>query len=86
MIQVWPDGSAYVEAIQNTTNLGDQELRSGTFETRANGLPKPYSGGFTTTFHYVTASGAFAVRCFTRGNDDLERRYRAITEFLHIHR
>ncbi len=83
MIQVWPDGSAYVEAIQNTTNLGDQELRSGTFETRANGLPKPYSGGFTTTFHYVTASGAFAVRCFTRGNDDLERRYRAITEFLH---
>jgi hypothetical protein len=80
----WPDGNAYVEAVQNTNNLGDAELRAGKFEQRANGLPKPYSGGFTTTFHFTTLSGGYAVRCFTRGSDDLERRYHAITEFLRL--
>jgi hypothetical protein len=80
----WPDGASYVEAIQNADNLGDLELRAGSYERRKNGLPKPYSGGFTTTFQVVTANGGFAVRCFTRGNDDLERRYRAITDFLRL--
>src|ERR1700732_1914770 len=82
--QRWPDGHSYVEAVQNANNLDDAELRGGQYERRSNGLPKPYSGGFTTTFHYSCASGDYALRCFTRGNDDLERRYHAITEFLRL--
>ena len=80
--QRWPDGTAYVEAVQTASNLGDAELSAGTVERRSNGLPKPYSGGFTTTFHVSTPGGGYAARCFTRGNDDLERRYHAIGEFL----
>jgi|GEM_PF-1778895 len=78
----WPDGSAYVEAVQNSANIGDIDIQHGSYERRQNGLPKPYSGGFTTTFHFTTPSRDYAVRCFTRGNDDLERRYQGITEFL----
>lgn len=82
--QRFPDGNAYVEAIQNTDNLKDADLLTGSYERRANGLPKPYSGGFTTTFNFKTPSGHYAVRCFTRGSTDLERRYHAITEFLRL--
>jgi hypothetical protein len=78
----WPEPNAYVEAVQNPSNLGDPELRAGQIEMKKNGLPRPYSGGFTTTFHVTAATRGFALRCFTRGNDDLEPRYTAITEFL----
>jgi hypothetical protein len=78
----WPDARDYCEAIVNPNSLSDLELRSGTLECNPGGLPKAYTGTFTTTFHFQTVSGGVAFRCYTRGYDDLERRYAAITELL----
>jgi hypothetical protein len=80
--QMWPDARDYCEAIVDPNLLGDFDLRSGTLECNPGGLPKTYTGTFTTTFHFQTVSGGVAFRCYTRGYDDLERRYSAITELL----
>lgn len=80
--QAWPGSRDYCEAIVDPNLLGDFELRSGTLECKPGGLPKAYTGAFTTTFHFQTVSGGKAFRCYRRGYDDLERRYSAIAELL----
>jgi hypothetical protein len=80
--QVWPSARDYREAIVDPNLVGDFELRGGTLECNPGGQPKTYTGTFTTTFHFQTVSGGVALRCYTRGHDDLERRYSAITELL----
>jgi hypothetical protein len=80
--QVWPSARDYCEAIVDPNLLGDFELRSSTLECNPGGLPKAYTGAFTTTFHFQTVSGGAAFRCYTRGHEDLERRYSAIAELL----
>src|SRR5712692_1498856 len=78
-----PRGDEYLNAVQNPrTAFGDSELKDCTPEVDQFGLPKPYSGGFTATFHLRNQSRDWAVRCFTRAISDLQQRYAAIDRFL----
>jgi serine/threonine protein kinase len=78
-----PRGDEYLNAVQNPrTAFGDSELKDCTPEVDQFGLPKPYSGGFTATFHLHNQSRDWAVRCFTRAISDLQQRYAAIDHFL----
>ena len=46
-----PRGDEYNQAVQNPrVNFSDTELKLCHVETNPLGLPKPYSGGFTTTY------------------------------------
>lgn len=80
----FPTGDAYMAAVQHPrTAFTDLDLRRSTVETTPLGLPKPYSGGFATTFRFNSASGGadrqWAVRCFKQDIHDLPRRYAAIS-------
>ena len=78
-----PRGDEYLAAVQNpSTAFSDPELKVSIPEPDQFGIPKPYSGGFTTTFHLQNHSQHWAVRCFTRAIPDLQRRYEAIGRFL----
>lgn len=78
-----PRGDEYLAAVQNPrTAFSDVELKICNAETDQFGIPKPYSGGFTTTFHLQNHSQHWAARCFTRAIPDLQRRYEAIGRFL----
>lgn len=78
-----PRGDEYLDAVQNPgTAFADAALRNCRLETDRFGIPRPYSGGFTTAFHLVNCSREWAVRCFTRAVADLQERYAAIDGFL----
>lgn len=78
-----PRGDEYNQAVQNPrVCFSDNILQSCHVETNPLGLPKPYSGGFTTTYRLLNSSHSWAVRCFTREISDLQRRYHAIGNFL----
>lgn len=79
----FPRGDEYVAAIQNPHIVfSDSELKSSKVELNNWQLPKPYSGGFTTTFRLMNHSKEWAVRCFTKAVPDLQTRYDAISNFL----
>ncbi len=80
--QMWPTAREYAKAVGDPYALGDFELRTGTLESLPGGRPKAYGGTFTATFRFEIVSGGAALRCYTRGNDDLERRYTAIADLL----
>lgn len=78
-----PRGDEYNQAIQSPgISFSDTILQSCQVETTPLGLPKPYSGGFTTTYKLVNSHTSWAVRCFTREISDLQRRYQSIGKFL----
>lgn len=78
-----PRGDEYILAVQNPrTAFSDGELKDCTPEVDQFGIPKPYSGGFTATFHLLSHSSEWAVRCFARAISDLQQRYAAIDRFL----
>jgi len=78
-----PRGDEYLTAVQNpSTAFADPDLKGCRPELDQFGIPKPYSGGFTTTFHLQNGSGDWAVRCFTKAIADLPIRYEAIGRFL----
>jgi hypothetical protein len=80
---ILPRGDEYIAAVQNPrTAFNDADLRDCTPESDQFGIPKPYSGGFTATFHLAHQSREWAVRCFTRAISDLQERYAAIDHFL----
>jgi len=82
-INNWPRGDEYQIAVQQPTIVfSDPDLKKCSVETDLLGLPKPYSGGFTTTYHLHNNSQHFAVRCFIRDIPDLQTRYSAIGNFL----
>lgn len=81
-----PRGDEYLAAVQNPrTAFSDAELKACNPEKDRFGIPKPYSGGFTTTFHLQNHSQHWAARCFTRAIPELQRRYEAIGRFLQNH-
>lgn len=78
-----PRGDEYNQAIQSPRiSFSDTILQSCQVETTPLGLPKPYSGGFTTTYKLVNSHSSWAVRCFTREISDLQKRYQSIGNFL----
>lgn len=78
-----PRGDEYNQAIQSPRiSFSDTNLQSCQVETTPLGLPKPYSGGFTTTYKLVNSHSSWAVRCFTREISDLQKRYQSIGNFL----
>ncbi|WPV67792.1 hypothetical protein [Chitinophaga sp. LS1] len=78
-----PRGDEYNVAIQNPRiAFTDTDLKNGSVETTPLGLPKPYSGGSTITYKLSNHQGAWAVRCFHRDMQDLQRRYQSIGNFL----
>lgn len=78
-----PRGDEYNQAVQTPSiSFADNELKSCQVETTPLGLPKPYSGGFTTTYKLRGSNRNWAVRCFTREIKDLQRRYQSISNFL----
>jgi len=78
-----PQSNQYYFAVQTPKiAFADAELQRCSIELTNQGLPKPYSGGFTTTYHLSDASRSWAVRCFTREIRDLQKRYEAIGRFL----
>ena len=78
-----PRGDEYNQAVQNPRiSFSDVELKACHVETTPLGLPKPYSGGFTTTYKLKGTSQNWAVRCFTKEIQDLEQRYRSISNFF----
>ena len=82
-----PRGDEYNQAIQNPrVNFSDSDLKLCQVETNPLGLPKPYSGGFTTTYRLEHNSSSYAVRCFTREISDLQKRYQAIGSFYTLNR
>lgn len=80
-VYAWPPASAYSEALAAQAAHDGSDPR-GTLEGLPGGLPKAYTGTFSTTFHFEAAIGDVALRCFTRGEDNLERRYTEIAELL----
>lgn len=78
-----PRGDEYNQAIQNPKiAFTDAELKSSLVETTPLGLPKPYSGGFTITYKLIHNQSGWAVRCFHRDIQDLQKRYQAVGNFL----
>jgi hypothetical protein len=78
-----PRGSDYNQAIQAPNiSFTDAELKVSRPEVDNWGLPKPYSGGFTTTYKLQNNGHDWAVRCFTREIQDLKVRYETINKFF----
>jgi hypothetical protein len=79
----WPLSQEYNEAIQTpATSLSDPELRRGQAATNALGLPVACSGTFADVYQVRSASGAWAVKCFTREVPGLRERYVGISAHL----
>ena len=80
---ILPRGDEYNVAVQNPRiAFVDTDLKNSSVETTPLGLPKPYSGGFTITYKLSNHQSAWAVRCFHRDIQDLQKRYQSIGNFL----
>src|SRR5262245_28752049 len=82
----WPLSQDYNEAIQNpTTAFADADLKRGTVECNAMGLPLPRSGNFADVYRVTTPDGkSWAVKCFTRKVEGLQQRYARIHDHLKL--
>jgi len=77
----WPDSSEYTIAVQNPqVCFRDPDLAQACVErTRLTGMPKVWSGNFAQVYQLRNGSQRWAVKCFTRGGSDLQRRYLCIS-------
>ena len=79
----WPTAPDYNESIQSPhLNFNDPELKGGSVETTALGLPRPFSGGFASVYKVSCGHREWAVRCFLREFIDQQQRYEAISKHL----
>jgi hypothetical protein len=78
-----PSGTDYHQAVQvPQISFSDPDLKLSRAEPDNLGLPKAYSGGFTVTFRLQSGTNDWAVRCFIREIQDLQKRYQSINNFL----
>ena len=79
-----PSLDQYNEAVQNPkTAFRDSLLKTGTVQKSGMGLPLALSGGFALTYSLACQGGRkYAVRCFHKPIDHLERHYRQISDHL----
>lgn len=79
----YPSLEQYNNAFQrHATLLADAELKGGTLSTTSFGLPLAISGGFALTYTITAGPKKYAVRCFHRKSNELERRYQSISKRL----
>lgn len=79
----YPTLEQYNEALQHPhLVLIDPELKSGAVATTGLGLPLALCGGFALTYTVNTGSKKYAVRCFHKQSNALEKRYLSITNKL----
>lgn len=79
----YPSLEQYNNAFQrHATLLADAELKGGTLSTTSFGLPLAISGGFALTYTISAGPKKYAVRCFHRKSNELERRYQSISKRL----
>lgn len=75
----YPSLEKYNEALQAPARaIQDPQLRAGQLRTTGLGLPLALCGGFALTYTVDTGEKRFALRCFHKKSNDLERRYQAI--------
>lgn len=78
-----PTLQEYQEAIQRPDLcFKDSDLKNGKPISGVFGLPKVISGGFAGVFQIRKGGKSYAARCFLRDVGDIEKRYKAIQEFL----
>ncbi len=78
-----PTLQEYQEAIQRPDLcFKDGDLKSGKPVSGVFGLPKVISGGFAGVFQIKKGNKSYAARCFLRDIGDIEKRYKAIQDFL----
>lgn len=76
----YPSIEEYHEAMQHPgVCMQDQELKLGVVQTTGMGLPKVMCGGFALTYPMSCGSKKYAVRCFHKESNALQRRYQAIS-------
>ena len=82
----YPSLEQYNNAFQrHATLLVDAELKGGTLSTTSFGLPLVISGGFALTYTITAGQRKYAVRCFHRKSNELERRYQSISvSYTHL--
>ena len=79
----YPSLEQYNNAFQrHATLLADAELKGGTLSITSFGLPLAISGGFALTYTITAGPKKYAVRCFHRKSNELERRYQSISKRL----
>lgn len=79
----YPSLTSYQEVIQTPSiAFSDPELRECRPEVNNWGVPRAASGGFALTFHLLSPTKEWAVRCFHKDISGLETRYRCISSFL----
>jgi serine/threonine protein kinase len=78
-----PTLQEYQEAIQRPDLcFKDGDLKNGKPVSGVFGLPKVISGGFAGVFQIKKGNKSYAARCFLRDVGDIEKRYKAIQDFL----
>ena len=76
----YPTLEQYNEALQYPkTAFFDPELKNGIVATSGLGLPQALCGGFALTYCVQSGSKKYAVRCFHKQSNNIERRYEAIS-------
>jgi len=80
---MWPTPQDYNETVQNPhLCFADSDLRKGTIETNAIGLPKAASGAFASVYKITTPTATWAVRCFLTERRDQKDRYKLISDYV----
>ncbi|HMN14020.1 MAG TPA: hypothetical protein PKD55_17020 [Bellilinea sp.] len=79
----YPTLEQYNEAFQHPQlALADPDLKKGSIATTGLGLPLALCGGFALTYTVTTGGAKYAVRCFHKQSNALEKRYSAISNRL----
>lgn len=79
----YPTLEQYNEAFQHPQlALVDPDLKRGAIATTGLGLPLALCGGFALTYTVTTGGAKYAVRCFHKQSNALEKRYSAISNRL----
>jgi hypothetical protein len=79
----YPSLEQYNEVFQHPrTALSDPALKSGSVATTGLGLPLALCGGFALTYTLNSGTAKFAVRCFHKQSNSLEKRYSSISSRL----
>ena len=78
-----PTPQEYQAAIQHPKIcFQDVELKNGFPQLNNLQLPKTISGGFASVFQINCGGKKYAARCLIRDSEDIEKRYKAIDDYL----